>query len=95
MDGQASVIHSLFTCETTLSSEQEIHVNLPQLIAIHPDQKYEIQLEQHSTKEHFNQVILKKELELKDGIKIRFLQEGTGYDDSKYGLITKLYFKRV
>lgn len=85
----------MFSVDTTLNSEQETQIHLPTPIVIQPECKYEIHLEQNTTKEHFNQIALKKELELKDGISIRFLPEGTGWDDSKFGLITKLYFKRI
>lgn len=92
---EGSEVQSLFTDEKMLSCEQEVYVALPQPIAIHPDQPYEIKLEQQSSKELFNQMVLKKELELIDGIKIQFLSQGVGYEDSKFGLITKLRFKRA
>lgn len=85
---------TLFMSEAILSSETEAHVTLTEPITIQKDCKYEIQLEQNTTKDHFNQIVLKKECEMKDGIKIRFLLESTGWDDSKFGLITKMYFKR-
>lgn len=95
-DGQqVPISRTLFIGETELSSEHMVHVKLTKPIVIQPECKYEIHLEQNTTKEHYNQITLKKDLELKDGIKIRFLTEGAGWDDSKYGLITKLFFKRI
>lgn len=94
-DDQMANVRSLYNVETTLNSEQEVPIRLHEPIVIQPERKYEIHLAQNTSKEHFNQIALKKEHELKDGIKIRFLEEGAGWDDSKFGLITKLYFKRA
>lgn len=93
-DGAANS-RTLYAGETVLSSEHTVHVKLGNPFVILPDCKYEIQCEQNTTKDNYNQIVLKKEMELKDGIKIRFLNDGNDWDISKYGLITKLFFKRI
>lgn len=94
--GESSTPTVLCICETTLGSDDETHIVLPTPVTIQKDCKYEIQLDFPVLKDtYYNQVVLKKDLDLKDGSKVRFLLEGSGYDDSKFGLITKLYFKRA
>lgn len=92
LDGQMPVVR--FAGEIVLSSEQGVSVKLPQPIQISPDQKYDIQLEQNTDKEHYNSHILKQQMDL-NGIKIRFLPEGNTYDDAKYGLVLKMNFRRI
>lgn len=94
--GESSNPTVLCTCETKLGSENETHIVLPTPLTIQKDCKYEIRLDLVALRDTFyNQVVLKKDLELKDGSKVRFLLEGNGYEDSKFGLVTKLFFKRA
>lgn len=87
-------IPAIFSVDTTLSAQKDIHNHLPTPIVIESGLQYEIHLEQDATNEHYTQIALEKELELKDGIIIRILDTGTGkFDDSKFDLVTKLFFQ--
>lgn len=86
----------IFTGETTLSSDNETHFTIDCPINIQPNKKYDIVMEQPTTLEHFNHNELKRMVELKNGAKIRFLKDDSiGYDNTKCGLITRMFFKRT
>lgn len=80
----------------TLTSDDEGHVPLCCPIPLVPNKRYEIAIEQPPNTEYFNQIELKTKLELKNGIKLRFLSEpNKGYDNAKFGLVHRLQFKRT
>ncbi|XP_055306203.1 uncharacterized protein LOC129570566 [Sitodiplosis mosellana] len=86
----------IFESTLTLSSEKETHISICCPIPIEPNRKYEILLQLDSAQELYNQAELKGFVELKNGVKIRFLGDDTrSFDTSKCGLVQKLLFKRA
>lgn len=95
-ENNEGALKTLMCCDSTLSSDGDQRVTFGVPIMIHKTCKYEIQLEQPTVNEHYNQILFKKEVDLKDGLRVRFLYDANaGYDDAKFGLITKLYLKRA
>lgn len=89
----------LVTCDTTLTSDDDAHVKFCCPIRIEPNHIYAIKLELSGDVAHakvYNQTELKKFTELKNGTKVRFLQDSEKlYDTTRNGLIQRLVFKRV
>lgn len=94
-EGNEQNAAEVFQSMVTLSSERDATLTLCCPVPIEPSRKYAISVELDTKDELYNQFEFKTKLELKNGVKVRFLSnENKGYEDAKFGLIAKLQFKR-